>query len=278
MRYWAMVGILTLALVAPALAQENAPPLAGTSEATPPAPIATGKPHPLFAPSPEEIEAAARLGERARKAGKTVEQLLELWSVPVPGAPGKVLLMVPAARVAAAAYEATRLHKSDAQKKAAIEEALAKDKDLVLFQVTLQSKGTGSWLWPYDAKPGDKKALESIAFVLYNGRGRYYQPIDPNADRRVKGQEKTVGSPVPVTVYGHVESFWFSLPVLGSSRRTDFVAKYEVAFLLNDSKSAEAIVVPEARSLGLRIIGARGEKEARFSLTALQDLLRKPPR
>jgi hypothetical protein len=275
MRYWLLGAGLILALGAPMAA------LADTPAATPQSAdlwAARKELHPLFAPAPEDIEAAARLGERARKSGKTLEELLDTWSVPVPDADGKVIVMLPAARVAAAAYQAAKLHKDEAETRAAIDEALKSDADLVVFQVTLKSKGTGSWLWPYNAKPGDKKALESIAFALYDGRGHYYQPVDPNAERRIGASEKQIGSPVPVTVYTHVEGFWFNLPVLGSGSRTDFVAKYDVVFPLRDPKSGDPVVSARVRSLGLRIIGARGEKEARFSLAALQDLTRKAPR
>ena len=127
-------------------------------------------------------------------------------------------------------------------------------------------------------KPGDRKALESVAFVLSDGRGHYYQPVNPNADRRVGARQTEVGSPIPVTVYGHVESFWFSLPVLGSSQRTDFVAKYDVAFPLRDPETGRPLVTARVRHLGLKIIGARGEKEARLPLDALQDVTRKPLR
>jgi len=228
--------------------------------------------HPLFAPSPEQVEAAARFGTQSRRARKTVEEVLECWSFPVPEAEGKVVVMVPAARVAAAAYEAAKMHKNEVQKRKAIEEALAKNRENIVFQVWLESRGSGTWLWPYNAKPGDREALESIGFVLSDGKGRYYQPIDPDAGRQVEGKARAVGSPIVIAVYTRVKDFFFSLPLLASRQRTDFVARYEVAFPLYDPESHRPIFDKQAKSFSLKIIGARSEKEVRFSLAALEKI------
>jgi hypothetical protein len=272
MKPWLILAGLALALAAPAAGEEAAGPARQADG--PVAAAVSGESrgqelHPLFAPSEEEVAAAARLGEAARKAGRRVEELLERWAVAVPEAGGKVVLMAPTARAAAAAYEAAKLHKSVGQREAAIEEALRRSKGLVVFEVTLLSKGSGSWLWPEGMKPGDRKALESISFVLSDGRGRHYQPVDPNAERRVEARPKVIGSPIPVTAYGNVGRFWFSLPILRSAARTDFAAKYEVAFPLYEEETGRPIVSADLKSLGLKIIGARGEREVSFPLAEL---------
>ena len=275
MRQWAMAGALLLLVTAPVGGHRHpfAAVPAGAAEGLSAALSAGGgELHPIFAPSQEEVATAARLGEQARRARKTVEELLDKWAAPVPEAKGKVVLMAPAARVAAAAYEAAKLHKGEAERAKAIERALLENRDMILFRVTLLGKGRGTWLWPGDLKPGDRKALESVCFALSDGKGHFFPPADPSAERKVEASSKTVGSPIPVTVYTHVKRFWFGLPILGSARRTDFQATYEVAFRLHDPKTGRPVLDPSVESLSLRIIGARGEKEVGFSLAALRKL------
>jgi hypothetical protein len=270
MRYLWLIVVLIMALASQA-AWCAAEAVGGAGQAP------ASELHPLFAPSAAEVEAAVRLGEEARRAGKTVEELLDRWSLPAPNGMGKVVVMAPAALIAEAAYEAVRLHKSESEKRKAVEDALAGGKDMICFQVWLKSKGSSNWLWPYEIKSGDKTALQSISFVLSDGKGHFYQPMDPDAKRKLEARTKRIGSPVSVTVYPHLGSFYISIPVLTSKTRTDFVAKYDAAFSLWGTEDHRALIDSTAKVMSLRIIGARGEKQVDFQLADLQKIAGKSP-
>ncbi|NIM05270.1 MAG: hypothetical protein GTO55_04175 [Armatimonadetes bacterium] len=272
-----MIGLLVLVLLLVFTVSANSEeigvmPTADMEEA------GSNSPHRIFTPTEEEIASAKSIGEQMRRSDKTVEELMALWSQPVPGADGRAVIMVPIVRVAVAAYEAERLHKLEAEKQRAIETALETDKNYITFQVWIRNKGKVNWLWPTDVKPGDKKALESVNFVLADDEGGFHQPVTPGADRKIKKEQTNVGSPVPVTVFPHAGDFWFSIPLFRKQRRIDFTAKYDVSFNLYDAESGLPIFDSSAETASLRIVGERGEKKVDFQLDELQKVRSKETR
>ena len=270
--HWFLLILALVATAAVAQAPASGPAETATpavSEKAPPAPL-----HPVFTPTPSQVQAAADLGVRARRRKMTARELLSQWGKPVPEARGIVIPMAPLVRVSAATYEATKLHRDEAATQQEIESALEHREDILVFQVRLLSRGKGNWLYPPATTSGDKKALESVQFVLADDRGHFYQPLDAEAARKIVG--KTSESGLPVTVYSTIQlggSFWISLPFGGTSRRTDFEANYQVPFALRD-KDGNPVIGPDAKTMSLRIIGATAEKSVVFDLAELMQ----PPR
>jgi hypothetical protein len=270
--HWFLLILALVATAAVAQAPANGPAETATpaaSEKAPPAPL-----HPVFTPTPSEVQAAAEFGVRARRDEKTARELLSQWGKPVPDARGIVIPMAPLVRVSAATYEATKLHRDEAATQAEIAAALDDGQKILVFQVRLLNRGKANWIFPPATTSGDKKALESVQFVLADDRGHFYEPLDAEAARRIVGKESESG--LPVTVYSTVQlggSFWISLPFGGTSRRTDFEANYQVPFALRD-KDGNPVIGADAKTMSLRIIGAAAEKSVVFNLADLQQ----PPR
>lgn len=242
------------------------------AEADEPVAAAPAALHAVFEPDEEDIAAAAELGRQFRKRKKKVSELSALWSKRVPDAHGRATCLVPAARVAVAAYEAARLHKDEQETKRIIEDAVREGGDHIIFQVTLRSKGSVSWIWPHDAKPGDRESLETVAFTLADDQGKHYQPLDPDAAREIIAKSAHIGLPFPITTYRRLGShWWMSIPLFGSRRRQDFEATYTVVFPLRDEKG-RPLFTQGTKSITLSVIGARAEKNVVFSLADLAEL------
>jgi len=252
---------------------------AAAADGDEPAPAAqAGDLHPIFAPDEDDVAAAAELGQQFRKRKKAIKELNALWSRRVPDADGRAVCLVPAARVAMAAYEAEKLHKDKQGTERVIEDALREGQDHIIFQVTLRSKGSVSWIWPRDAKPGDRKSLETVAFTLADDRGKHYQPLDPEAARKIVAKSVRMGLPVPLTTYRRLGSHWWvSIPLFGPKRRQDFEATYTVVFPLKDQKG-RPLFTEDTKSITLNVIGARAEKNVVFSLADLTKVPKKRKR
>lgn len=260
------LAMLTIIAVLPAVPADRDEPAA---------PALAEDLHPVFAPDEDDVAAAAELGRQFRKRKKTINELSVLWSRRVPDADGRAMCLVPAARVAIAAYEAEKLHKDKQETERVIADALREGQDHIIFQVTLRSKGSVSWIWPRDAKPGDRKSLETVAFTLADDRGKHYQPLDPEAARRIVAKSVRTGLPVPLRTHRRFGSHWWvSIPIFGPGRRQDFEAAYTVVFPLKD-KEGRSLFTEDMKSVTLNVIGARAEKNVVFSLADLAGVPKK---
>jgi hypothetical protein len=265
-----------LAAIGLAAAVSAGPPAALVAEDDQPVPIPREAAlHPVFAPDAEQVAAAAELGRQYRRRKKTVEELAALWSQRVPDADGRAVMLTPAARVAMAAYEAEKLHKDAEERDRMIGDALRESEAHLIFQVTLRSKGSVSWIWPRDAEPGDRKALETVAFTLGDDRGDHCQPLDPEAARKVVGKSVSTGLPFPVTTYQRLgRHWWVSIPIFGPGRRQDFEASYTVVFPIADEQG-RPLLTDDLKTLSLEVIGARAQKSVAFRLDDLAEVVEK---
>jgi len=225
--------------------------------------------HPLFELDDSEVKAAIALGEEAVKKDRTIEELLKQWAKPVPNANGYVIPMTPTVLIASAAFDAAKYHKDNATKEKQVEAARQRGREYLAFRVVLRSRGSGTWLFPGGMKPGDRQALEAIKFVLADDKEHFFQPLDPEAAKRINQQNVTVGLPLySQGLYIPLGRTYLNLPIPLGGTRQDFEAHYEPTFALRDAQG-NPILTEHNKSFSLRIIGHRGEKSMEFSLAEL---------
>lgn len=258
-------GVLLLCVTASAMTTPR--PWSQPVEKDPQAPESV-RMNPLFVPEPSVVEAATRIGQQAVKRKMTSEGLLKRWSARVPEANGYAVALVLPVLVAAAAYDAEKFHKDEATRQKQIAAAVERGREHLSFLVVLRSKGTGSWLWPRGMKPGDRQALEAIKFVLADDQGHFFQPLDPEAQKRINAESKELGLPFGISTYIPLGSFYLSLPFSLGGTRQDFEARYEPTFALRDEKG-NPVLTDATKGFSLRIIGNTDEKAVEFKIEQL---------
>lgn len=225
--------------------------------------------HPLFEPTEAEMQAAIAIGEEAVKKDRTIDELLKQWAKPVPNANGYVIPMTPTVLIASAAFDAAKYHRDSATRQKNIAAARQRGREYLAFRVVLRSRGSGTWLFPGGMKPGDRQALEAIKFVLADDKERFFQPLDPEAAKRINQHNVNVGLPLySQGLYIPLGRTYFNLPIPLGGTRQDFEAHYEPTFPLRDAQG-NPILTERNKSISLRIIGHRGEKSMEFVLAEL---------
>jgi hypothetical protein len=133
----------------------------------------------------------------------------------------------------------------------------------------LRSRGSGIWLFPNGMKPGDKESLEAIKFVLADDREHFFQPLDPEAQKRINQQNVSLGLPFYSTgFYVPLGRLYIGIPIPLGGTRQDFEAHYEPTFALRDAKG-NPILTNKNKAFSLRIIGHRGEKSVEFDIAEM---------
>jgi hypothetical protein len=224
--------------------------------------------HPLFEPDAAEIQAAIKIGENAVKRDRTIEELHKQWAKKVPDADGFVIPLTPSLLIASAAFDAAKYHKDSQTQQKQVEAAHQRGREFLSFEVVLRSKGSGFWLFPRGMKPGDKQALEAIKFVLADDRGRFFQPLDAEAQKRITQQNTELGLPFSTSYYVPLGRVYIGIPIPLGGTRQDFEAHYNPTFALRAAKG-NPILTDDNRKFSLRIIGHRGEKSVEFTMSEL---------